>query len=111
MVYFNRPIPRHHNFFYQQLDHCLPVFETQAVHITAEQGAEVLDIAGDMFPLNRRVTLLFKLGSFLRESLEPLRDLLTPGSQFLQGEHLLLIGVDKPLSLSLYIVSLEVHTI
>jgi hypothetical protein len=101
VVYFNRPIPRHHNFFYQQLDHCLPVFETQAVHITAEQDAAVLDSAGDMFPLNRRVALLFKLGSFLRESLEPLRDLLPPGRQFLQGEHLLLIGGDEPLSLSL----------
>lgn len=97
MVYFNRPIPRHHNFFYQQLDHCLPVFDTQAVHMTPEQGAEVLDIAGDMFPLNGRVTLLFNLGSFLRESLEPLRDLLPPGRQLLQGEYLLLIGVDEPL--------------
>lgn len=111
MVYFNGPIPRHHNFFSQQLDHCLPVFETQAVHITSEQGAEVLDIAGNMFPLHRRVTLLFNLGSFLRESLEPLRDLLPPGCQLLQGEHLLLIGVDEPLSLSLSMVSLEVHTI
>jgi hypothetical protein len=35
--------------------------------------------------------------SFLLESLEPLGDLLTPGSQLLQGEYLLLIGVDEPL--------------
>ena len=97
MVYLNRPIPIHHHFFYQQLDHPLAVFETQAVHITAEQGAEMLDIAGDVFPLNGRVTLLCDLWSFLLESLEPLRDLLTPGSQLLQGEHLLLIGVDEPL--------------
>ena len=97
VVYFNRPIPRHHNFFYQQLDHRLTVFETQAAHITPEQGTEVLDIAGDMFPLNRRITLLFDLGSFLRESLEPLRDLLPPGRQLLQGKHLLLIGVDESL--------------
>jgi hypothetical protein len=51
MMYLNRPIPIHHYFFYQQLDHPLAVFETQAVHITAEQGAEMLDIAGDVFPL------------------------------------------------------------
>jgi hypothetical protein len=50
-----------------------------------------------MFPLNGRVTLLFDLLSFLLESLEPLRDLLTPGRQLFQGEHLLLIGVDEPL--------------
>ena len=100
MVYFNRPIPRHHNFFYQQLDHRWTVFETQAVPMTPEQGAEVLDIAGDMFPLNRRVTLLCNLGSFLRESLEPLRDLLPPGRQLLQGEPLLLRGVDEALSWS-----------
>ena len=79
--------------------------------MTPEQGAEVLDIAGDMFPLNRRVTWLFKLGSFLRESLEPWRDLLPPGRQCLQGEPLLVRGVDEPLSLSLYLVSLEVHPI
>ena len=111
MVYLNRPIPRHHDFFHQQLDHRLAVFETQAVHITPEQGTEVLDIACDMFPLNGRVTLLCDLLSFLLESLEPLRDLLTPGSQLWQGEHLLLIGVDAPLSLPLSMVSLEVHTI
>jgi hypothetical protein len=97
VVYFNRPIPRHHNFFSQQLDHRLTVFETQAAHITPEQGTEVLDSAGDMFPLQRRITLLFALGSFLRESLEPLRDLLPPGRQLLQGKHLLLIGVDESL--------------
>ena len=97
MVYLNRPLPRHHNFFHQQLDHCLAVFETQAVHITPEQGMAVLDIAGDMFPLNGRVTLLFELLSFLLESLEPLRDLLTPRRQLSQGEHLLLIGVDESL--------------
>jgi hypothetical protein len=79
----------------------LAVFETQAVHITPEQGAEVLDIAGDVFLLNARVTLLCDLDSFLLESLEPLGDLLTPGCQLLQGEHLLLIGVDEPLSLPL----------
>jgi hypothetical protein len=101
VVYLNRPIPRYHDFFHQQLDHRLAVFETQAVHITPEQGTEVLDIACDMFPLNGRVTLLCDLWSFLLESLEPLRDLLTPGSQLLQGEHLLLIGVDAPLSLPL----------
>jgi len=97
VVYFNRPLPRHHDFVHQQLDHRLAVCETQAVYITPEQGAEVLDIACDVFPPNGRVTLLFDLLSFLRESLEPLGDLLTPGSQLLQGEYLLLIGVDEPL--------------
>ena len=111
MVSLNRPIPRPHDFFHQELGHRLAVFETQVVHITPEQGTEVLDIACDMFPLHGRVTLLFDLLSFLLEPLEPLRDLLTPGSQLLQGEHLRLIGVDEPLSLPLYIVSLEVHTI
>jgi hypothetical protein len=106
-----RPIPRHHDFFHPQLDHRLAVFETPAVHRTPEQGTEVFDIAGDMFPLNGRVTLRFDLLSFRREPREPLRDLLTPGSQLLPGEHLLLRGVDAPLSLPLYIVSLQVYTI
>ena len=97
VVSLNRPIPRHHDFFHQQLDHRLAVFETQAVHITPEQGTEVLDIACDMFPLNGRVTLLFDLWSFLLESLKPLSALLTPGRQRLQSEPRLLIGVDKPL--------------
>ena len=96
MVDLNRPIPRYHDFCHQQVDHRLAVFDTQAVHMTPEQGTAVLDIACDMFPLNGRVTLLFDLVSFLLESLEPLRDLLTPGSQRLQGEHFLLIGVDEP---------------
>ena len=96
-MHFDRPVLIHHDLFYQELDHRLAVFETQAVHITPEQGTEVLDIACDMFPLHGRVTLLFDLLSFLREPLEPLRDLLTPGRQLLQGEHLLLIGVDEPL--------------
>jgi hypothetical protein len=64
-----------------------------------------------MFPLHGRVTLLCDLLSFLLEALEPLSDLLTPGSQLLQGEHLFLIGVDKPLSLPLSIVFLEIYTI
>jgi hypothetical protein len=97
VVYLNRPIPRHHDFFHQSLGHRLAVFETHVVHIPPEQGTEVLDMACDMFPLNGRVTLLFELWSFLLEPLEPLRDLLTPGSQLLQGQHLRLLGVDEPL--------------
>jgi hypothetical protein len=111
VVSLNRPIPRHHDFFHQQLDHRLAVFETQAVHRPPEQSTEGRDMACDMFPLHGRVTLRFDLWSCLLEALEPLRDLRTPGSQLLQGEPLLLIGVDEPRELPLSIVSLEAHPI
>ena len=105
-----RPIPRHPHCFSQPLDHGVPVFATPAVPMTAEQGAEGRASAGAMFPLHGRVTLRCDRGAFLRECLEPWRDLLPPGRQLLQGAPLRVRGVDAPRSLSLSMVSVEVHT-
>jgi hypothetical protein len=111
VVHFDRAIPRHHDFFHQELDHRLAVFESQAVDMAPEQGAEALNIVRQMFPLDGRVTLMFDLFSFLLKSLEPWRDLLPPGRQVLQGEYILLIRVNKPLQLSLSVVPWGIHTL
>jgi hypothetical protein len=54
-------------------------------------------IVRDVFPLDCRVALLFHIFPFLRDPLEPLGHLLAARRQVLQGNALLLIGINEAL--------------
>jgi hypothetical protein len=111
VVHFDRALLRYDDLFSQELDHCLTVFETEAIDIAPQEGAEVRNILCDMIPLDGGVSLLFDLGAFLCEALEALRELLTTRRQILHGNDFVLIGVNEPLQLSLDVGSLRVETI
>ena len=97
VVHVDRPIRMHHDLFDQQLDHRLAVLKTEPVEISPQEGTEVANIVCDVFPLDRGIALLFDGFSFLRESLEALDELLAAGRQVLQGNDLLLIGINEAL--------------
>jgi hypothetical protein len=55
------------------------------------------NIVRDVFPLDCRVALLFHIFPLLREPLEPLGNLLAASRQVLQGNELMLIGINEAL--------------
>jgi len=55
------------------------------------------NIVRDVFPPDGRVALLFHIFPLLREPLEPLGHLLAARRQVLQGNDLLLIGINEAL--------------
>jgi hypothetical protein len=57
----------------------------------------LVNIVRNVFPLDRGVALLFQIFPLLLEPLEPLGDLLAAGRQVLQGNDLLLIGINEAL--------------
>ena len=71
----------------------------------------MVNIVRDVFPLDRRVALLFQVVSFLLEPFEPLGDLLAARRQVLQRNDLLLIRINKALQLPLQMLALNVNTV
>ncbi len=57
----------------------------------------MVNIVRDVFPFDRSVALLFHIFPLVLEPLEPLGDLLAAGRQVLQGNDLLLIGINEAL--------------
>ena len=95
MVHFDRPIGMHDDLFHQQLDHGLAVLKASLVDIPPQQRPKLTNIVRDVFPLDCRVALLFHIFPLLREPLEPLGNLLAARRQVLQGNDLLLIGINE----------------
>jgi hypothetical protein len=71
----------------------------------------LVNIVRDVFPLDRGVALLFHIFPLLREPLEPLGDLLAAGRQVLQGNDLLLIGINAARSWPLHMLALDADAV
>ena len=69
------------------------------------------DIVRDVVPRERRVALLCQVLPVVLAPLEPLRQLLAAGRELLQGNHLVLRGIDEALPLPLQIVALHVKAV
>jgi hypothetical protein len=76
-----------------------------------QKSTKLANIVRDVFPLDRRVPLLFQIFLLLFEPLQPLGDLLAASRQVLQGHDLLLIGIDEALQLPLQMLALDVDTV
>lgn len=111
VVYVDCPIRMHHDLFDQQLDHRLAVLKAEPLEIPPQEGTKVANMVRDVVPLNCGIALLFYVVSFLLASLEALDDLLAAGRQVLQGNDLLLIGINETLSLPLEMAALHIDTL
>ena len=63
----------------------------------------MLNIGRDVVPSDGRIPLMFNLTPFRFQALQPSGDLLTSCGKIIEGDHLVLIRINQPLHLSLYV--------